>query len=105
MQKVKERYYECHVTMEGDRKTIQGMVEDVSMPRGWKFSAIDGDPVGKCYATKHTNEGEYNAITACRTGAEILRSMGANVVREKVEFVVYDMKFNRPSASRKARAQ
>lgn len=86
------QYYECHITIEGDKAAVEQAVAAV----GWKFSAIDGDPsLGegiKCYATMHYNSRipVYEIIDTVNSAANNLRSRGIKVVREKVELVVYD---------------
>jgi hypothetical protein len=85
-------YYECHITMMGDPGTLKPMVEDI----GWKFSAIDGDPVMgdgvKCYATTFFNArvGTGEALERLLIAAAALRDKGAEVVRRKIELVVFD---------------
>ena len=91
--------YECHVTInqrEGEsRDYIKHSVEATT---GWKFSAIDGDPVlgdgVKCYATKHVPVvvGIVEVIVAVESVAGALREIGLDVIRTKVEFIVYDNK-------------
>lgn len=86
-------YYECHITIKGDRNVIKPLVE---ITPGWKFSCIDGDPafgeVVLCYAAAHFN-GSFDHTEVVREMhkvADSLKSMGLNVAREKVEFIVYD---------------
>jgi hypothetical protein len=91
-----KEYYECHITMRGNPKDIKPLVESFN----WKFSAIDGDPVlGNgvlCYATRH-----YNARWQKQSIIDEMRIVAAQlsqkapveeVLREKVELVVYDTK-------------
>lgn len=85
-------YYECHITMVGQQSVLKPMVEK----QGWKFSAIDGDPTlgdgVKCYATRHFNEKlspEYIVSRVCET-ADVLATDGAEILRRKVELVVFD---------------
>lgn len=88
-----KQYYECHVTMEGDKSHIEKCVESI----GWKFSAIDkdiilGDGV-KCYATMHYSKSKYadeQIIAFVEDASYNLASMGCNVIRSKVELVVFD---------------
>lgn len=88
------QYYESHITILETlpRKRIQQVVEKI----GWKFSAIDGDPVlGKrvyCYGTKHRKleAGDQVVKTELLFTADLCRSLGLNVVRSKVELVVFD---------------
>lgn len=93
-------YYECHITMRGDPKVIEPLVKAT----GWKFSAIDGDPVlGKgvlCYATSHFKGSRDvdEVIILMDEVADALRYKGAEVIREKVELVVYDTKGPRVAA-------
>lgn len=86
-------YYECHITMEDDWFKAKMTVERYE---GWKFSRIAGDPnLGdgiKCYATIHL-PGTYliDAVKArLQAMSKTLRECGCNVVREKIELVVYD---------------
>lgn len=88
-------YYECHITMRGKREDISPVVESEE----WKFSCIDGDPVlGKeifCYATRH-----YSAVRVpleevvmhMNIAALVFHKVGIEIVRQKVELVVYDTK-------------
>lgn len=91
-------YYEAHVTMTlpvlstsnltAARKLIEGT--------GWKFSCIDGDiALGsgvKIYATTHWNSKipVEDAITLLHRNADALAARGLNVIRRKVELVIYD---------------
>lgn len=85
-------YYECHITMLGDKEQIRRCVEAT----GWKFSAIDGDPVlgagVKCYATMFYNQRvpEYQVQAAVRVAANELTEAGIQVTRRKVELVIFD---------------
>jgi hypothetical protein len=91
-----KQYYECHITLRGQPQRLKELVESY----GWKFSAIDGDPVlgagVLCYATKHFNTRhpesdvirEMNSVAAELAG----KSLVEEVVRQKVELVVYDTK-------------
>lgn len=86
------KYYECHITLEGNRTSTKSKVEAI----GWKFSAIDGDPVlgdgVKCYATKHYNERftENEVTEKVCNAAEMLQDAGMTVTRRKVELVIFD---------------
>lgn len=87
-------YYEAHVTLAGDRETVRQAVEKAY----WSFSAIDGDPVlgegVKLYATRHFPA--KTRLTTVITFVEVLtkqmQEQGFTVLREKVEFVMYDTK-------------
>lgn len=87
-----KQYYECHVTMDGDKELCEIACNDI----GWKFSAIDGDPVlgkgVKCYATKHFNYKleEEVVLEILKQAAEEIHLMGIKVTRRKVERVLFD---------------
>lgn len=78
----------------GDPKQVEPLVNATR----WKFSAIDGDPVlGKgvlCYATSHFKGSleTVDVVVAMGIVADGLRSKGVEVVRQKVERVVFDTK-------------
>lgn len=86
-------YYECHITFEGLSKSAsENSVKNI----GWKFSAIDGDPVTgpgvKFYATKHFNarKDEEQVKRILFSAAEALEDSGNTVTRRKVERVIFD---------------
>lgn len=85
-------YYEAHVTLLAEPSAARPLVEGL----GWKFSAIDGDPVlgagVKCYATMLFNLriGEAEALKRLHTVANTLKASGLQVTRRKVEQVIYD---------------
>lgn len=87
-------YYECHVTLVGDREQLRKSVESTR----WLFSCIDGDPVlgegVKCYATKHFSYrfSTKEVVKQVQKVASELRALGCNVIREKVELVIWDTK-------------
>ena len=87
-------YFECHITMVGDYKLIQQLVEATD----WSFSAINGDIMygngTKCYATRHYNmkKGIDKVLTSLHNVADALAQNGAEVIRRKVEIVLYDSK-------------
>lgn len=78
--------------MVGDPEKIEHAVKSV----GWKFSKIDGDPsLGdgvKCYATMHYNERKPidDVIREVNDLGDALEAGNIDVVRRKVELVVYD---------------
>jgi hypothetical protein len=90
-------YFECHVTMVGDAALIRPEV----VKRKWKFSVIDGDPVLgdgiKCYATRlyNRNKGQETVQAELFEIAEQLQELGFNVLRRKIELVIYDDKSSR----------
>lgn len=87
-------YYELHVTLEAAKQDWPRLKADVEN-LGWKFSAIDGDPIlgpgVKCYATKHLHQSpEVWPESIVRRAALALKQWGWTVTREKVELVLYD---------------
>lgn len=88
-------YYEAHITMLAERPEhdyIKNKVEGL----GWKFSKIDGDPsLGsgvKCYATKHFKSSlpKEQVLNELINTARNLNGLYADVIREKIELVIYD---------------
>jgi len=84
--------------MLGDKDHIKKVVEAVK----WKFSCIDGDiTLGegvKCYATMHYSirHKETEIIEWVADISRIFRYMQhINVLREKVELVLYDKKIGK----------
>lgn len=95
-----KQYYELHITMEAPvewKEQIKVIVEEY----GWKFSAIDGDPeLGegvKMYATTHLHikTPVLDAVDTLNAMAKILAARVLEVVRKKVELVVYDARKGR----------
>ena len=90
---MQKEYYECHVTF--NLPTTSHGRPPIS---GWKFSAIDGDPVlgagVKCYLTRQFKASRELAdvIDDLEGVASELRRNGIEVLRTKVELVVYDSK-------------
>lgn len=93
------RYYECHITIEQLPNQSREHVRQAVERTGWKFSAIDGDPVlGNkvlCYATRHFANQMAPGDVSQRMNivAEDLSTNQLKVVRQKVELVVYDTKW------------
>jgi len=89
---LKQSYYECHITMTGVTSLVKKAVEEL----GWKYSAIDGDIIlgegVKQYPTMHYNKKfEQDVVVGfVQSAAHFLRQYDINVLREKVELVVYD---------------
>lgn len=86
--------FECHITMRGERNEVEEAVRRVGF--GWTFSCIDSDPVlGDevfCYATNHYPT-ESIAITETSCAKRDLLGLGMNVVRAKVELIVFDERY------------
>lgn len=98
-------YYECHVTMlegKGDKEALKLIVEGQS---GWRFSAIEGDiNLGsgvKFYATRQFNSKLRAAevIDKLTDMGKLMRSVGAEVLREKVEIVIFDTRSSKVRAA------
>lgn len=91
-----KNYYECHVTFIAPPESDSTSMGPTGM--GWKFSQIDGDPVlgagVKAYFTRQFRE----SIPMDQVRAEVdqvgdvLVAEGYEVLRRKVELVVYDSK-------------
>ncbi len=88
-----KNYFECHITMLGDPKEIEPLVKNT----GWKFSAINGDPVLgdgiKCYATMLFSsllKDDSYCLNQLISTAVALEGLGVKVLRRKVERVIYD---------------
>lgn len=88
-------YYECHITMQGNNKELKSFLANY----GWKYSAIAGDPVlgGNLYyyATKHfaSIDSEQDVVDKTKAMSEILRKSDYDVVRHKVEYIVFDSRW------------
>lgn len=88
--------YECHITIalpkDAQLWLIQGVKVRVEAIK-WHFSCIHGDPqLGDkifCYATEHYVDEEIATQMVIRV-AEVLKLKGCDVVRTKVEKVVFD---------------
>lgn len=89
-----KRYFEAHVTMEAPPSEAPRVAAAVKAI-GWRFSAINGDPIlgdgVKMYATTHWNE-RIGIEVAVRRLHQAAGMLGAQhkVVRRKVELVLYD---------------
>jgi hypothetical protein len=88
-----KRKFEAHITCPRDASAIVEKFAGDS----WKFSAIDGDPVmGKrpyCYLTAYdTDAGRL--LDNMEQTAEKLRWEEVEILRQKVEEIIYDTKTN-----------
>jgi len=87
-----KRYYEAHVTMLGVPDDIRPLVENLR----WKFSCIDGDiNLGdgvKCYATRQFKGTltEQEVVGKLYYAVGYLEGYGLQVIRRKVEVVIFD---------------
>jgi hypothetical protein len=83
--------FEAHITCPREESLVVGyFAKD-----GWSFSVIDGDPLmGKrayCYLTAYDTDGR-KLLARTRELASALRSYKIDVLREKVEQIIYDTK-------------
>ena len=91
-----KNYYECHVTFMASTDDDPATMAPTAT--GWKFSQIDGDPVlgggVKSYFTRQFRESIPLEDVRYRVDeiAEVLTAQGYEVLRRKVELVVYDSK-------------
>jgi len=94
------QYYECHVTMLGNKEVLKRITENI----GWVFSSIENDAnLGegvKMYATKQLNKRvqDRGAVQILQDAAQLLRDWGADVLREKVEVVIFDTRSSKVRA-------
>lgn len=88
-----KEYYECHITMAGDRDYIKKWTEHAKL----KFSCIDGDiNLGdgvKCYATIQFSKNRYlqqDVIKLVQVLVVYFEKLKIKVLRSKVELIIYD---------------
>lgn len=89
--------FECHITIAlPESEQIHYKVEAMKLrveAVKWSFSCIEGDPqLGQrtfCYATAYYADAD-TAIEMTNAVATVLSGKGLNVVRRKVEHVIYD---------------
>lgn len=87
-------YYEAHITL--GPTAAYGHIKNAVEKINWKFSKIDGDPVMgagvKCYATRHFNAKwpAADVVSWLHEAADKLDKMNIEVMRRKVELVIYD---------------
>ncbi len=85
--------FECHLTIDVPLNQLGHLREEIENKIDWKFSRITDDPLlGEgmfCYATAHFT---YAMQALCKTEglSEELRRSGFNVVRRKIEIVMFD---------------
>lgn len=69
---------------------------DTFATEGWKFSAIDGDPIlgakPHCYLTCHTKDWIEMWSKMFSKVQQIRDQTGREPLREKIELIVYDTK-------------
>jgi hypothetical protein len=84
--------YECHITV---RRADAEKAQIVASEHHWKFSQIDGDPVlGKevfAYLTTHDSD-VRRMFKRMELAVVNLKNSGVEVIREKIELIVYDTK-------------
>jgi len=86
-------YYECHVTFMSQPTLLSEIAREL---KKWKTSAIDGDPLlgdgVKCYLTRHYSGDESREILHADMdhAAQRLKSRSLEVLRHKIELVVWD---------------
>lgn len=94
-------YYECHVTFEAPKDPENRKLAEEILGRngGWKFSCIDGDPIlglgVKCYGTrhyKHDHDIQEMRDDLSQIGSALLQSGRFDVLRTKIEMVIFDDK-------------
>lgn len=88
--------YEANITMpEFYRWRVLNISMNEKICKDWSFSAIDGDPVmGQnkyCYLTAY-NEELPVLFEAMTKASAVLQSRGVDVIRTKIERIVYDSK-------------
>lgn len=90
-----KQYYEVHITFKTPSKEAAEAFTKKKAPT-WTFSAIDGDIILgagiKCYLTKHFNirTTEDDVLEELNNTAKNIDCMGIDVIRKKIELVVYD---------------
>lgn len=89
-------YYECHITLGLHPKSARVLIEALN---NWKYSSIEGDPdLGsgpREYATRRasSNVALADVVAHMDKIALILNDEGYNVLRSKVELVMYDKRW------------
>lgn len=84
--------YEAHVTCP---REASDEVRKVGELTGWKFSAFDADPIMGdkpfCYLTSYSQD-VYRLRAESDALARLLAQHGVQVLREKIERIVFDTK-------------
>jgi hypothetical protein len=95
--------YECHITVDGLARQNMMKMQDVLEGTEWHYSFIVGDPdLGpgrKSYATAHYDPEKFDRWDCMRSMqlmAYALQRTGFNVVRQKIEAILYDHKEKTP---------
>lgn len=96
---VKPSLYEAHITFKLEHREKV----ETCCPPGWKFSAIDGDPVlGKgvfCYLTSYDSS-DSMLLSRMERVCQGFDYLGVKAVRQKIERIVYDTKTSRNEVTR-----
>lgn len=94
--------FELHITVNADNDTqltMQKCMAAYNKTRnlgGWSFSRIDGDPVlgagVKSYLTSYAESFDV-ALVKLSAMASSLRSEGVQIMREKIELIMHDVRY------------
>lgn len=90
--------FECHITMnkpntKEEAKLLFNIAEKYKMKTSW----ITGDPVigpGKWFYISGYSTSFEELLENMKTAANEIRSLGLEVIREKIEQIMYDTKTN-----------
>lgn len=89
--------YECHITC---RRSDLGAANIVAVEQHWKTSEIARDPVlGEdtyAYLTTYDNDFQH-MLERLSVAKQQLEHLGALIIREKIELIVYDKRHVQPT--------
>ncbi len=88
--------YECHVTVAKPADATE--FKALAQQHGWKTSCIDGDPLlgAKAFFYFTCHHGNYDKIF--KKMKDLVGLLGGQVIREKIEQIIYDTKNQREKA-------
>lgn len=90
--------FESHITVKSPaNKETRSILENIAKKHHWKTSEINGDPIlGKKTFFYFTSYGETqnDVFLRMKKVCNDLNSEGIEVLREKIEYIVYDTKSN-----------
>lgn len=99
-------YYECHVTIKCPEENISALESLIEKDAKWAFSRIEGDIIlgegVKCYATQHfeASMSFMEVLEKLRMISKMIAFYGeVEVIREKIELVMYDTKQKKAAES------